>query len=100
MCTYLAFTVEGMSPPPPPMLSTLVMPSRAPAPSDGGQWAASRSSMSALYNAVVKEISVLQLGVTLCDEEGSLHVVMDIDDFPCDDEGNLRADARRSRYIR
>jgi hypothetical protein len=45
--------------------------------------------MSARYNAFVKEISVLQLGVTLCDEEGSLHVVMDIDDFPCDDEGNL-----------
>jgi hypothetical protein len=71
------------------VLSTSAMASRAPSPGDGGRWAASRSSMSARYNAFVKEISVLQLGVTLCDEEGSLHVVMDIDDFPCDDEGNL-----------
>jgi hypothetical protein len=47
--------------------------------------------MAVCYNAVVKEISVLQLGVTLCDKEGNLLVVMDVDGFPYDDEGNLRA---------
>jgi hypothetical protein len=55
--------------------------------------------MAVCYNAVVKEISVLQLGVTLCDKEGNLLVVMDVDSFPYDDEGNLRADAGRSRTV-